>query len=180
MLYNERTNECLGGMTYEMTSKQRAAITADILPVVENGISYLFVENVSEPVSYAWYDKNGILAGTTNKVKVIDNGMTLRLTSVSDGAIADFDTQSVILNVGNISIEKIQEGFSVDFGEPVPEETSIRISSINDMGNPKVYLLKKGEQKMDIYTNGLSASAKTCYNISIFQRNVCIESKNLK
>lgn len=179
VLYDEKTNKCIGGMTYKMSSKRRPAITVDVVGKDENGVAYLVAENVSEKVGYSWMDKDGILIGTTEKVRYTGGDITLRLTAMSDGAIAEFDCSDVQV-ADNVSIEKIQDGFSVKFKEPVEEETTIKVATISNMSDQRVYKLSKGEKQKDVNTNGMSVNKDSYYSISVFQKNTCISNKKVK
>ena len=166
-------------MSSLIEGKSRPAITVDVVGKDENGVAYLVAENVSEKVGYSWMDKDGILIGTTEKVRYTGGDITLRLTAMSDGAIAEFDCSDVQV-ADNVSIEKIQDGFSVKFKEPVEEETTIKVATISNMSDQRVYKLSKGEKQKDVNTNGMSVNKDSYYSISVFQKNTCISNKKVK
>lgn len=179
-LYDNSTNKCLGGMTYEMTCKRRPAITVELKTINEDGVVYLSAENPSENVSYEWYDASGTIIGNANKISRGSNCARLRLKAVSDGAIADFDCSSAKMSEENFSIDKTQGGYSISFKEPVSEKTTVRIASVGSMNVAKTYYIDEGEQQTDIPVENASHDGNIYYNISVYQKNVCIGNKKVK
>lgn len=180
ILYDNSTNKCLGGMTYEMTCKRRPAITVELNSITEDGVAYLSAENPSENVSYEWYDASGAIIGNASKISRSSNCARLRLKAVSDGAIADFDCSSAKLSEESFSIDKTQGGYSISFKEPVGEKTTVRIASVGSMNVAKTYYIAKGEQQTDIPVENASHDGNTYYSISVYQKNVCIGNKKVK
>ena len=153
----DKDGNYLGGETYEYINapRDRIGISATTLSDSE-GKRTLSVTEVSEDVTYEWYDSDGNYIGSGSSISVPVNATekqyTVRVKSESDGAV-NYETVTVPKSSVISSVDTAyKDGMKVEFSSPVRSNTNLQIASATSVSPVRNYPVEQGSSSY-IVTN---------------------------
>lgn len=170
-LIDDETGKCYGGETFRIVQGARNPIRPVIRTSVTGQRTVLTASNVSENVTYKWYDSNGILVGTGPTFTVPTGrpvaGYRVQAEAVSDGAIGYTD----LVSSGYSSIKSVDSKsnpgvVTVDLTCPASDGAVLRITPTSGNISTTDYRMASGTTTYDIPASDLSSGV---YQVSLIE-----------
>lgn len=166
------TGQILGGETFRIIQYPRPAINPQIESVRNNGKTTLTATNVSENVTYKWYDAQGTLVGE-GETFAVPAGMSatsykVKAEALSDGAIsysASVQAESSSIN----SVQSTTGAVNVILEGPANGGTTLRLASATSNVPVTEYSVEAGSTVCNIPADNLPSGV---YQVTMVENGV--------
>ncbi len=179
-LIDEETGLCLGGETFVIKQKPRPAIDLGVETVQNaDGTFTLQATNVSESVTYEWYDASGKLVGKGATLDVPAGGSvgeyTVKVKSASDGAV-NYSSTALERHskIKAVSFDGAANEVDVTLAAPAGADTTLRLSSMSGNVPSRDGNVAEGSTSCSIPAHGLGNGV---YQVSLIEGGKVMETK---
>ena len=169
----------LGGESFEIVNDRRDKI--DLTTSVStdaDGKNVLKVTDVSEGVTYEWYDSDGNYIGSGSSISVPANfsekQYTVKVKSETDGAV-NYETVTVPKSGVISSVDTAyKDGMKVEFSSPVRSNTTLQVASPTSVSPVKNYPVEQGSSS---YMVSIPNMEHGVYQITLLESGNIIDTR---